>query len=189
MLKNKKFIIPIVVIFLFAGMTLFTTSNDNGSGQVDTVSAATVQLGDEVDRQQICVVIEELTVIDTDDLDDEVQIIEDVEDEPAGTINIYSNEEAKITGYHDEDAYTNPEDFENAVTTFEVRFDASPPVGTGYQNLIGTDEDNAVDLTENIEGVGIEDVPVQYNIGINWDNPPADGTYCTDVIFTLEAWN
>jgi len=188
MLKNRKLILLLVLIMVVGVSGFFTPSKENQGG-IDTVSASTVTLGSEIGRQTICINIDDLTVIDTDDLDDEITIIEDEDDLDAGTINIYSNQDAKITAYHDDSTHlgTNPEDFENAVVLFQVRLNAVPP-GLGYQSLLGTDENNAVDLTGNIKGFNLTDVPVQYNIGLEWDDPPEPGTYCTDVVFTLEEY-
>jgi len=189
MLKNKTLIFLLTLILVVGVYGFFIPHNEN-NGSIDAVSAATVQVGDEIGRQKVCVIIETLTVIDTDDLDEEINVIDDEDDLDAGTISIYSNDDVKITAYHDEDAYTNPEPFENAVALFEVRVDASPPVGLGYVSLLGADsEENAVDITGNLKGVSLENVPVQYNIGLEWDDPISDGTYCTDVVFTLEEFN
>ncbi len=78
MLKKRSFIVVLTFLMLFGWAGFFTSSN-TGSGNVDVVSAATVNVGDEIGRQKICVVIETLTVIDVDDLEDEINIIEDEE--------------------------------------------------------------------------------------------------------------
>lgn len=187
MLKKKVLVLALTLLMVFGVAGFFTNSN-NGNVGVDLVSAATALVGEEIGRQKICVVIESLTIIDIGDLEDEINVIDDEDDIDGGTINIYTNQDVKITAYHDDTAYTatNPGPFESAVVKFEIRLNASPPVGLGYKSLLGADELNAIDITGNLNGIGLANVPVQYNIGLQWDPSPPDGTYCTDVIFTLE---
>lgn len=158
------------------------------------VKADAINLNDTVGQQLITVLINSTAMLDISTLQTNVIVDNDFEG-VAGHLSLTTNQAVQISVYQSDNYQSfNPGEnsnnsFNNAVDNFRIRFGEenflSSPSGV-WQNLIpAVGAENAIALTNSLQGLALNDVPIYYDINLNNNAEP--GGYQTDVIFILTA--